>query len=47
MRKMVGVRLGVWDWHVQTTLYKIDTQQGPIYIYVGIAQEATQYSVII
>ena len=22
-------RLGIWDWHVHTTIYKIDNQQGP------------------
>ena len=22
-------RLGVWDWHVHTTIFKIDNQQGP------------------
>ena len=22
-------RLGVWDWHIHTTIYKIDKQQGP------------------
>ena len=21
--------LGVWDWHVHTTVFKIDNQQGP------------------
>ena len=21
--------LGVWDWHMHTTIYKIDNQQGP------------------
>ena len=23
-------RLGVWDWHVHTAIFKIDNQQGPI-----------------
>ena len=23
-------KLEVWDWHVYTTVYKIDNQQGPI-----------------
>ena len=22
-------RLGVWDWHVHTAIFKIDNQQGP------------------
>ena len=22
-------KLGVWDWHIHTTIYKIDNQQGP------------------
>ena len=22
-------KLGVWDWQIQTTMYKIDKQQGP------------------
>ena len=22
-------RLGVWDWHVHTAVFKIDNQQGP------------------
>ena len=22
-------KLGVWDWHIHTTMYKIDNQQGP------------------
>ena len=24
-----GDRSGVWDWHVHTTTFKIDNQQGP------------------
>ena len=22
-------RMGVWDWHVRTTIFKTDNQQGP------------------
>lgn len=32
----------VWDWHIYTSLYKIDKQQGPMY---GTGS-STQYSVI-
>ena len=24
-----GDKLGVWDWHIHTTIYEIDSQQGP------------------
>ena len=24
-----GDRLGVWDWHVHTAIFKTDNQQGP------------------
>ena len=24
-----GDKLGDWDWHTHTTIYKIDNQQGP------------------
>ena len=24
-----GDRLGVWDWHVNSAMFKIDNQQGP------------------
>ena len=27
--KWVGNKLGVWDQQIQTTVYKIDKQQGP------------------
>ena len=35
-------RLGVWDWHVHTAIFKIDNQQGPTYSTGNVAQ----YSVI-
>ena len=27
--KRAGDKLGVWDWQIQTTTYKIDKQRGP------------------
>ena len=35
-------KLGVWDWHIHTTVYKIDNQQEPTYS----TGNSTQYSVI-
>ena len=31
LRKRIGGRdrLGVWDWHVHTAIFKVDNQQGP------------------
>ena len=27
--RVAGERLGVWDWHVHTAIFKMDNQQGP------------------
>ena len=28
-RERGGNKLGGWDWHIHTTIFKIDNQQGP------------------
>ena len=30
VRRHGGDRLGVWDWHAYTAIFKTDNQQGPI-----------------
>ena len=29
LAELPGNRLGVWDWHVHTAIFKTDNQQGP------------------
>jgi len=35
-------KLGVWDWHTHTTIYKLDNQQRPTYS----TENSTQYYII-
>ena len=36
-------KLGVWDWHIQTTKYKIDKWQDPNVVYIA---QGTIFSIL-